>query len=68
MHEQCIIGSCIVKWANLLNVEAVAQRCSVRKVFLEISQNSEENARARQKRHSGTGVFMRPATLSKKRL
>ena len=28
-------------------VEAVAQRCSVRKVFLEISQNSQENACAR---------------------
>ena len=27
--------------------EAVAQRCSVRKVFLEISQNSQENTGAR---------------------
>ena len=25
------------------NLEAVAQRCSVKKVFLEISQNSQEN-------------------------
>ena len=43
------------------------QRCSVKKVFLEISQNSEENICARvsflikqlyQKRDSGTGVFL----------
>ena len=27
--------------------EAVVQRCSVKKVFLEISQNSQENACAR---------------------
>ena len=37
-----------------VNTEAVAQRCSVKKVFLEISQNSQENACA--------------ATLLKKRL
>ena len=30
-----------------VNTEAVAQRCSVKKVFLEISQNSQENACAR---------------------
>ena len=29
--------------------EAVVQRCSVRKVFLEISQNSQENTCARMK-------------------
>ena len=29
------------------NVEAVARRCSVKKVFLEISQNSQENTCAR---------------------
>ena len=28
-------------------IEAVVQRCSVKKVFLEISQNSQENACAR---------------------
>ena len=28
-------------------LEAIAQRCSVKKVFLEISQNSQENACAR---------------------
>ena len=29
------------------NIEAVVQRCAVKKVFLEISQNSHENACAR---------------------
>ena len=36
--------------------EAVTQRCSVKKVFLEISQNSQEN------------WGLKPATLLKKRL
>ena len=31
----------------LISSEAVAQRCSVKKVFLEISQNSQENTCAR---------------------
>ena len=31
------------KFKNLLSSEAVAQKCSVKKVFLEISQNSREN-------------------------
>ena len=30
-----------------LDIEAVAQTCSVKKVFLEISQNSQENTCAR---------------------
>ena len=34
------------------SVEAVVWRCSVEKVFLKISQNSQE------KRDSGTGVFL----------
>ena len=53
--------------------EAVARRCSVKKVFLEISQNSPENTSARVsffnkvtglrlatllKRDYGTGVFL----------
>ena len=45
--------------------EAVAQRCSVEKVFLEISQNSQENTCARvsfliklQAGGSGAGVFL----------
>ena len=54
-------------------VEAVIQRCSVKKVFLEISQNLQENTCARvsfliklqalrlqlyEKRDSGTGVLL----------
>ena len=47
---------------ELVNSEAVEQRCSVRKVLSEISQNSQENTCARvsatlSKRDSGTGVF-----------
>ena len=33
--------------ANCRNSEAVAKRCSVKKVFFEISQNSQENTCAR---------------------
>ena len=33
----------IIKWT----AEAVTQRCSIKKVFLEISQNSQENTCAR---------------------
>ena len=32
---------------NIKSVEAVVQRCSVKKVFLEVSQNSQENTCAR---------------------
>ena len=32
---------------SLRYLEAVVQRCSVKKVLLEISQNSQENTRAR---------------------
>ena len=32
---------------NVFDAEAVARRCSVKKVFLEISQNSQENTCAR---------------------
>ena len=50
-------------------IEAIDQRCSVKKVFSEISQNSEKNTCARvsfliemqdfrEKRDSGTGVFL----------
>ena len=35
-------------WVTLYCIlEAVVQRCSVKKVFLEILQNSQENTRAR---------------------
>ena len=36
-----------IKIVVLVLAEAVAQRCSVKKVFLEISQNSQENTCAR---------------------
>ena len=47
---------------SILN-EAGDQRCSVKKMVLEISQNSQENISALglqlyQKRDSGTGVFL----------
>ena len=35
-------------------LEAVVWRCSVKKLFLEISQNSQENTMP----DSGTGVFL----------
>ena len=34
-------------WNRLFTSEAVARRCSVKKVFLEISQNLQENTCAR---------------------
>ena len=49
----------------LVQAEAEAQRCSVKKVFLEISQNPKENTFPRVsffnkylKRDSGTDVFL----------
>ena len=46
--------------------EAVAQRCPVKKVFLEISQNSQENNCDRYFFNKVAGL--RPTTLFKKRL
>ena len=40
MHE----GNAIL---SMEMIEAVVQRCSIKKVFLEISQNSQENTSAR---------------------
>ena len=43
------------------NAEAVVWRCSVKKLFLEFSQNSQENTCARVSlliRDSGTGAFL----------
>ena len=51
---------------KLLSREAGVQMCSVKKVFLEISQNSRENACARACFNKVAGL--RPATLLKKRL
>ena len=50
-----------IRRTSIEQKETVVQRCSVKKVFLEISKNSQENACARV---SG----LRPATLLKKRL
>ena len=47
-------------------IEAVVQRCSVKKVFLEISQNSQENNCARVS--FLIKLQARPATLLKKKL
>ena len=38
---------CLLIYAVLVFLEAVAQWCSVKKLFLEISQNSQENTCAR---------------------
>ena len=46
--------------------EAVARVCSVKKVFLEISQNSRESTCARVFLNKIAGLS--PASLSKKRL
>ena len=48
----------------LENTKAVARRCSVKKVFLEISQNSQENTCARDFLNKSC----RPATLLQKSL
>ena len=50
------LGGC-----NHTNPEAVARRCSVKKVLLEISQNSQENTRARV---SFLKKFIRKATVA----
>ena len=48
----------------MLNLEAVIQRYSVKKLFLKVSQNSQENTCARVsfltllKKDSGTGLFL----------
>ena len=43
-HETCVL-SCtdLCRSQKVKNSEAVARRCSLKKVFLEISQNSQEN-------------------------
>ena len=43
---------------NDIHIEAVARRCYVKKVFLEILQNSQENSFLLLKRDSGAGVFL----------
>ena len=54
---------------TMLHAEAVVQSCSVKKVFLEISQNSQENTCARVSfliKLQASGLS--PTTLLKKRL
>ena len=49
-------------------LEAVAQRCSVKKVFLEISQNSQENTCGRVsffiKLQTSAGTFIKKETVA----
>ena len=45
--ELCFPGSCFQNHPDSVISEAVARRCSVKKVFLEISQNSQESTCAR---------------------
>ena len=54
----------IPKCFFFLDPETVVQKCSEEKVFLEISQNWQENACARDSFYAG----LRPATLFKKSL
>ena len=66
----CIFGR-MYQFQNVTfeTIEAVVQRCSVKKMFLEISQNSQENLCSRVSfliKLQASGH--RPATLSKKRL
>ena len=67
-HLRTVAFAQIVSTTRTLNhTEAVVQRCSVKKVFLEFSQNSQENTCARVSfliKVAG----LRPATLLKERL
>ena len=47
LNEEGMITSANFFMIKMLLWEAVAQRCSVEKVFLEISQNSPENTCSR---------------------
>ena len=51
----------------LENTKAVARRCSVKKVFLEISQNSQENTRARDFLNKVAGLQLYYKRVSGKR-
>ena len=63
----------LIKWRTLtggftVHTKAVAQRHSVKKVFLEISQNLQENTCAKAFSLINLQAGLRPATLLKKRL
>ena len=66
------LNDCVNFRIKTVCLEAVSRRCSVKKVFLKISQNSQENTCARVsfliKLHAIGGVLRRSATLLKKRL
>ena len=79
-EQTCLSWACYSLQNILKCSEAVAQRCSVKKVFLEILQNSQENTSAREsfliklqaldlrlysKRVSGTGVSCEFCEFSK---
>ena len=54
---------------NGVSLQAVAQRCSVKRLFLEISQNSQENICARVSfLIKLQAIGLRPATLKKEAL
>ena len=56
-------------WNSLKSAEAVVRRCSVKKVLLEISQNSKENTCVRASFLTKLEAWgLRPATLLKKKL
>ena len=58
-------GTLDANFKNLLNSETVAQRCSVKQVFKEMLQNSQENTCARVsfviKLQAGLKKLLRPA-------
>ena len=42
-RKNCVCDYYHIKWMNSKKPEAVVRRCSVKKVFLKISQNSQKN-------------------------
>ena len=65
-HSLSTFTSCVSKRGGIKNLEAVVRRCSVKKLFLEISQNSQENTCVRVS--FLIKLQATPATLLKKRL
>ena len=66
-HVKLTLDTFTAKTHNIQKTKAVVQRRSVKRVFLELLQNSHENTCAKvsflglqlyQKRDSGTGVFL----------
>ena len=67
LKEQIIYGLKHLEKMHHLNTEAVVRMCSIKKVFLEISQNLQEFTCARDYFLIKFQTF-RPATLLKKSL